>query len=167
MASRDGMADAEPGQGTERPSRLQRGWQQVRGLFASAGGTSAAAGEVAEQARTLAPVVWLIGKVQSGKTSIIRALTGADGAEIGDGFRACTRTAVVFDYPQEAPVIRFSMSSRGPKACGAPSAIARIRSHWLRAAGRWVTMTTVRSAALSSRSASARASSPEEARIKR
>lgn len=106
------MADAEPGQGTERPSRLQRGWQQVRGLFASAGGTSAAAGEVAEQARTLAPVVWLIGKVQSGKTSIIRALTGADGAEIGDGFKACTRTAVVFDYPQEAPVIRF-LDTRG------------------------------------------------------
>src|SRR5690606_34222822 len=34
-----------------------------------------------------APVVWLLGKVQSGKTSIIRAVTGASDAEIGDGFR--------------------------------------------------------------------------------
>ncbi|MBI3800148.1 MAG: hypothetical protein HY268_24625, partial [Deltaproteobacteria bacterium] len=29
------------------------------------------------------PVIWLFGKVQSGKTSIIRALTGAERAKIG------------------------------------------------------------------------------------
>lgn len=67
---------------------------------------------VAERARTLAPLVWLVGKVQTGKTSIIRTLTGASDAEIGAGFRACTRTARIFDFPAEAPIIRF-LDTRG------------------------------------------------------
>jgi uncharacterized protein (DUF697 family) len=67
---------------------------------------------VAEQARRLAPVVWLVGKVQSGKTSIVRALTGASDAEIGAGYRACTKTARIFDFPPEAPIIRF-LDTRG------------------------------------------------------
>jgi uncharacterized protein (DUF697 family) len=67
---------------------------------------------IAEQARAFAPVVWLVGKVQSGKTSIIRALTQASDAEIGAGFRACTRTARIFDFPDEAPIIRF-LDTRG------------------------------------------------------
>jgi uncharacterized protein (DUF697 family) len=67
---------------------------------------------ISEQARRLAPVVWLIGKVQSGKTSIVRALTGASDAEIGAGFRACTRTARIFDFPAEAPIVRF-LDTRG------------------------------------------------------
>jgi uncharacterized protein (DUF697 family) len=53
-----------------------------------------------------------VGKVQSGKTSIIRALTGASDAEIGAGFRACTKTARIFDFPAEAPIIRF-LDTRG------------------------------------------------------
>ena len=61
---------------------------------------------------TFAPVVWLLGKVQSGKTSIIRTLTGAGNAEIGDGFKACTKSSLIFDYPDEAPVIRF-LDTRG------------------------------------------------------
>jgi uncharacterized protein (DUF697 family) len=67
---------------------------------------------IADTARQLAPVVWLVGKVQSGKTSIIRALTRATDAEIGAGFRACTRTARIFDFPEEAPIIRF-LDTRG------------------------------------------------------
>jgi uncharacterized protein (DUF697 family) len=67
---------------------------------------------ISEQARRFAPVVWLVGKVQSGKTSIIRALTGASDAEIGAGFRACTKTARIFDFPAEAPIIRF-LDTRG------------------------------------------------------
>lgn len=58
------------------------------------------------------PVVWLIGKAQSGKTSIIRALTGSPTAEIGNGFRPCTRTARLYDFPGEAPVVRF-LDTRG------------------------------------------------------
>ena len=67
---------------------------------------------IAESARRFAPVVWLLGKVQSGKTSIIRVLTQSTDAEIGSGFRACTKTARVFDFPNEAPIIRF-LDTRG------------------------------------------------------
>jgi len=41
--------------------------------------------------RTPVPVFWLLGKTQSGKTSIIKYLTGADRAEIGRALRPCTR----------------------------------------------------------------------------
>jgi uncharacterized protein (DUF697 family) len=67
---------------------------------------------IAERARSFAPVVWLIGKVQTGKTSIIRELTQASDAEIGSGFRACTKTARVFDFPAQAPILRF-LDTRG------------------------------------------------------
>ncbi|MEZ5817374.1 MAG: GTPase domain-containing protein [Hyphomicrobiaceae bacterium] len=67
---------------------------------------------IAEKAAAEAPVIWLIGKVQSGKSSIVQGITGATEAEIGSGFRPCTRTARVFDYPAEAPVIRF-LDTRG------------------------------------------------------
>lgn len=67
---------------------------------------------IAEKARADAPVIWLLGKVQSGKTSIVRALTDSAEAEVGLGFKPCTRTARVFDYPAEAPVIRF-LDTRG------------------------------------------------------
>ena len=63
-------------------------------------------------AREPAPVVWLLGLAQSGKTSIVRALTGSSRAEIGDGFRACTRTASIYDFPPEVPVVRF-LDTRG------------------------------------------------------
>ncbi|MFO8085890.1 MAG: GTPase [Desulfobacterales bacterium] len=53
------------------------------------------------------PVLWLLGKTQSGKTSIIRCLTGSPEAEIGSGFRSCTRTARFYDFPAQAPVVRF------------------------------------------------------------
>ncbi len=66
----------------------------------------------AARERQSLPVVWLLGKAQSGKTSIIRTLTGSPNAEIGDGFRPCTRTARLFDFPEEAPVVRF-LDTRG------------------------------------------------------
>lgn len=59
-----------------------------------------------------APVVWLLGLAQSGKTSIVRALTGSSRAQIGDGFRPCTRTARIYDFPPEVPVVRF-LDTRG------------------------------------------------------
>ncbi|HEX2841813.1 YcjF family protein [Hyphomicrobium sp.] len=62
--------------------------------------------------RTYAPVVWLLGKVQSGKTSVIRAITETSDAAIGDGFRPCTRTSRLYEFPAEAPVIRF-LDTRG------------------------------------------------------
>jgi uncharacterized protein (DUF697 family) len=66
----------------------------------------------AARARAPLPVVWLLGKAQAGKTSIIQALTGSPAAEIGNGFRPCTRTARFYDFPTEAPVVRF-LDTRG------------------------------------------------------
>lgn len=67
---------------------------------------------IKETAQNNATVVWLVGKVQSGKTSIVRALTRASDAEIGSGYAPCTRTSRVFDFPADAPVIRF-LDTRG------------------------------------------------------
>jgi uncharacterized protein (DUF697 family) len=58
------------------------------------------------------PVVWLLGKVQSGKSSIVRTLTGLSDIEIGSGFKATTKVAHIFDYPATSPVIRF-LDTRG------------------------------------------------------
>ncbi len=68
--------------------------------------------KIAERACAFAPVIWFLGKVQSGKTSIIRVTTGCSTAEVGNGFRACTRTARVFDFPEEVPLVRF-LDTRG------------------------------------------------------
>lgn len=85
-------------------------------------------------ARAIAPVVWLIGKVQSGKSTIVRAVTQSDLAEIGSGFRPCTRFATVFDFPADAPVLRF-LDTRGlGEAAYDPSedlAFAERRAHLL------------------------------------
>ncbi len=64
------------------------------------------------RARQPLPVLWLLGKAQAGKTSIIRALTGSEAAEIGNGFQPCTRTARFYDFPTEAPLVRF-LDTRG------------------------------------------------------
>lgn len=54
------------------------------------------------------PVFWLLGKTQSGKSSIIQALTASSRVEIGQGFRACTRQSAVFDFPDEdTAFVRF------------------------------------------------------------
>jgi uncharacterized protein (DUF697 family) len=59
------------------------------------------------------PVFWLLGKAQSGKTSIIRALTGSDRAEIGNGFRACTRRARLYAFPDDAAAFVRFLDTRG------------------------------------------------------
>lgn len=59
------------------------------------------------------PVVWLLGKAQSGKTSIVRALTGSDRAQIGNGFEPCTRTAHLYSFPQEDECFVKFLDTRG------------------------------------------------------
>jgi uncharacterized protein (DUF697 family) len=59
------------------------------------------------------PVIWLFGKVQAGKTSIIRALTGAERAQIGDGFKPCTRWAVRYDFPNADFPLAVFLDTRG------------------------------------------------------
>jgi len=90
------------------PARLAEAWAR---LVETREG-EAAPDAVAETAAAEAPVIWLIGKVQSGKSSIVQAITGATEAEVGSGFRPCTKTARVFDFPPEAPVVRF-LDTRG------------------------------------------------------
>lgn len=63
-------------------------------------------------AEAVAPVVWLLGKAGAGKTSIVSALTGDPRAEVGAGFAPCTRTAVFYDVPPGAPLLRF-LDTRG------------------------------------------------------
>ncbi len=59
------------------------------------------------------PVFWLLGKAQTGKTSLIRALTGSLRAEIGNGFKACTRTAQLYDFPNEDECFLRFLDTRG------------------------------------------------------
>jgi uncharacterized protein (DUF697 family) len=63
--------------------------------------------------RTPVPVFWLFGKTQSGKTSIIKFLTGADDAEIGQGYQACTRYSRLYQFPApQTPLLSF-LDTRG------------------------------------------------------
>ncbi|KUO60552.1 MAG: hypothetical protein APF80_02525 [Alphaproteobacteria bacterium BRH_c36] len=67
---------------------------------------------VAEQAVAVAPLIWLVGKVQAGKSSIISTLTGITSAQVGSGYKACTKTAKIYDFPENLPIIRF-LDTRG------------------------------------------------------
>jgi uncharacterized protein (DUF697 family) len=59
------------------------------------------------------PVFWMLGRTQSGKTSIIKYLTSASQAEIGQGFKPCTRFSREYQFPTpEAPLITF-LDTRG------------------------------------------------------
>lgn len=58
------------------------------------------------------PVIWLLGKTQAGKTSIVAELTGQAHDEIGKGYRPMTREARVYPFPTDRPVLRF-LDTRG------------------------------------------------------
>ncbi|MFL5253555.1 MAG: GTPase [Rhodopila sp.] len=88
-------------------------WYSWSAAAVAAGAASSrAADEVRARALDTAPIIWMLGKVQSGKSSIVQRLTGATEAEVGEGFRPMTRTARIFDFPPEAPVLRF-LDTRG------------------------------------------------------
>lgn len=59
------------------------------------------------------PLFWLFGKSQSGKSSIVRFLTGLTDISIGLGFRPTTKQSAIYDFPsREAPLLRF-LDTRG------------------------------------------------------
>lgn len=59
------------------------------------------------------PVFWLFGKTGSGKSSIIRYITGSTQAQIGNGFQPQTRTSYRYDFPSaDETLVRF-LDTRG------------------------------------------------------
>ena len=59
------------------------------------------------------PCLWMFGKTGSGKTSVIRYLTGAVDAEIGTGFRPQTKHSELYAFPDDdLPIVRF-LDTRG------------------------------------------------------
>ncbi|MBK1717157.1 YcjF family protein [Thiocystis violacea] len=93
-----------------RPNR----WRRLRDILLSprVADRELAAALAAARVRLPLPVIWLIGKTQSGKTSIIHALTGSARAEIGNGFQPSTRSSRLYDFPARVPVVRF-LDTRG------------------------------------------------------
>jgi uncharacterized protein (DUF697 family) len=88
--------------------------KRLKGLFT----VSDRSGRIQHQLEQLrsrlpVPVFWLFGKTQSGKTTLIKYLTGADRAEIGKGFQPCTRFSSLYHFPTpEAPLATF-LDTRG------------------------------------------------------
>ncbi len=93
---------------------LRRAWQALRHLWRPDVAALDLEKELADlRVKIPAPVFWLFGKTQSGKTSLIRYLTGAEDAAIGNGFRPCTRTSRVYPFPTpDVPVLTF-LDTRG------------------------------------------------------
>ncbi len=58
------------------------------------------------------PTLWLLGKTGAGKSSLIQALTGLSSIRVGNGFEPCTKNSQAYNFPQEAPVLRF-LDTRG------------------------------------------------------
>jgi uncharacterized protein (DUF697 family)/predicted GTPase len=89
-------------------------FERIKSLFSTSGREKIVQEELDKlRERAPVPVFWLFGKTQSGKTSIVKYLTGADRAEIGSGFRPCTRFSQEYDFPTvETPLMRF-LDTRG------------------------------------------------------
>lgn len=52
---------------------------------------------------------WLVGKTQAGKSSIVRGLTGASAAIVGQGFQPHTQNTARYAYPSESlPLLIFT-----------------------------------------------------------
>jgi uncharacterized protein (DUF697 family) len=63
-----------------------------------------------------APVLWLLGKTQSGKTSIVAEMTGQGYDEVGRGYKPMTQESRLYDFPPEKPAMRF-LDTRGLADC--------------------------------------------------
>jgi uncharacterized protein (DUF697 family) len=111
---------------------FDRAWEQLKLIVAA--GDDAAQAEIRRRATDEAPIVWLIGKTGAGKSSIVAAITGDSRAEIGDGFRARTKDSAIYDWPAEAPSLRF-LDTRGLGEAGYDPAedieFARTKAHAL------------------------------------
>ncbi|QDT12334.1 GTPase family protein [Planctomycetes bacterium K23_9] len=68
-----------------------------------------------ESLRKQAPVpeIWLFGKTGSGKSSVVRYLTGASDAVIGEGYRPETKASSRFDFPNATERLLSFLDTRG------------------------------------------------------
>ena len=82
-----------------------------------------------------APIIWLLGKTQAGKTSIVAELTGQAHDEVGRGYRPMTTESRVYAFPPDQPVLRFldtrGLADRADHDAGAEIAQAREQAHLL------------------------------------
>ncbi|MFO0936653.1 MAG: DUF697 domain-containing protein [Gemmataceae bacterium] len=93
---------------------FNRLWQSVRPYVAPDRSPEAIEKLLADvRAKAPAPTFWLFGKTQSGKSSIIKYLTGVDDAMVGEGFRPCTLTTQMYPFPSaDTPLMTF-LDTRG------------------------------------------------------
>lgn len=84
-----------------------------------------------------APILWLLGKTQSGKTSIVAEITGQAHDEIGRGFIPMTQESRLYAFPPEPqrPVLRVldtrGLADRADSTAAADVAAAREQAHLL------------------------------------
>lgn len=88
-------------------------WKQLAYYFQTGRSTDYEEQRAAILAQAPIPVIWLFGKTGSGKSSLIRYLTGASDIEIGNGFQPQTRHTQLFCFPdQQTPLVKF-LDTRG------------------------------------------------------
>lgn len=92
-------------------------WRRFMDAVLKPGPDPGLAADIRAQARAQAPVLWLLGKVQSGKSSIVRSVTGDPQVEIGSAFEPCTRASRIHEFPTDVPVVRF-LDTRGLEEAG-------------------------------------------------
>jgi len=63
-----------------------------------------------------APTLWLLGKTQAGKTSLVAEMTGQAHDEVGHGYRAMTQESRLYAFPADQPALRF-LDTRGLADC--------------------------------------------------
>ncbi len=63
--------------------------------------------------KTPVPTIWMFGKTGSGKSSIVRYLTGAESATVGEGFRPETKASQRYDFPDALDPLLTFVDTRG------------------------------------------------------
>lgn len=87
-------------------------WSALKDGLSALWGDGKEASDSTAPSHSSIPVLWLLGKTGAGKSSLVQAMTGKGGADIGNGFVPCTRTADAYDFPVDHPVLRF-LDTRG------------------------------------------------------
>lgn len=83
-------------------------WNPLKRWLSPSSATEFKEKRAALLSQTPIPEIWMFGKTGSGKSSIIRYLTGAQKAEIGNGFRPQTMHSQRYEFPdEETPLVRF------------------------------------------------------------